>query len=153
ECPWISRRNTPEFAVNLYTGRDRTSGCEQRQISRSSRLSLARARKWPPEQGGDLFRGREARTENRGTDSQRGSTNATPSRAHFHPSLWLSESHDLLVAQSHNRVDPRGSPRRHIASDCGDHHDYAERYEVHGDVAGVDSKEERLVNARQTIRD
>src|SRR5205814_8004815 len=81
----------------------------------------------------------------------RGCTNATPSRAHFHPSLWLSESHDLLVAQSHNRVDPRGSPRRHIASDCGDHHDYAERYEVHGDVAGVDSKEERLANARQTI--
>src|SRR2546430_17153499 len=31
---------------------------------------------------------------------------STPSRAHFHPSLWLSESHDLLVNVIHRRQNP-----------------------------------------------
>src|SRR5213080_5183728 len=41
---------------------------------------------------------------------------------YFHPSLWLSESHELLVTQSHNRVDARGAPSRQEAGDHGDDH-------------------------------
>src|SRR5438067_661244 len=30
---------------------------------------------------------------------------------YFHPSLWLSESHGLLVTQGHQRIDARRAPR------------------------------------------
>ncbi len=30
---------------------------------------------------------------------QQAYANATLSRAHFHPSLWLSESHELLISK------------------------------------------------------
>src|SRR5690242_7768233 len=59
--------------------------------------------------------------------------------------------HDLLVAQSHDRIDPRGPPRRHIASDNRNHDDDAQRDEVHGHVAGMDAKEKRLAQACKPI--
>src|SRR5713101_8161499 len=37
--------------------------------------------------------------------------------AHFHPSLWLSESHDLLVTQGDYRVDTHGPTGRDVARD------------------------------------
>jgi hypothetical protein len=35
---------------------------------------------------------------------------------YFHPSLWLSESHDLLVTQGHDGIDTQRPPHRNDSS-------------------------------------
>src|ERR1700730_8091669 len=49
----------------------------------------------------------------------RSCTNATPSRAHLHPSLWLSESHDLLITESDDGVDFCGATSWHKTGQQG----------------------------------
>src|SRR5947199_1099708 len=39
---------------------------------------------------------------------------------HFHPSLWLSESHELLVTQSHHGIDSGGAARWQVGGRQGD---------------------------------
>ena len=45
---------------------------------------------------------------------------ANSTRPYFHPSLWLSESHDLLVSQCDHRIDSHGAAQRNKAGDQRD---------------------------------
>src|SRR2546429_4262640 len=49
-------------------------------------------------------------------------------RSHFHPSLWLSESHELLVTQGHYGVDTRRTARGDVAR----HERNTAKHKAHG---------------------
>src|SRR5437879_11676318 len=61
---------------------------------------------------------------------------------YFHPSLWLSESHELLVSQGNHRIDAHRPPCRDVASECGDS-DQNERCEKHRlNICGLHTKKQ-----------
>src|SRR2546429_155568 len=73
-------------------------------------------------------------------------------RSHFHPSLWLSESHELLVTQGHYGVDTRRTARGDVAR----HERNTAKHKAHGSerqgIGGLYAEEQSCQKPSQADR-